>query len=34
MVHDTVELYGGSLRIDASPLGGARFDLKLPGKLA
>jgi two-component system sensor histidine kinase PhoQ len=34
MVHDTVELYGGSLRIDASPLGGARFDLKLPGRIA
>ncbi len=34
MVHDTVELYGGSLRIDASPLGGARFDLRLPGRNA
>jgi two-component system sensor histidine kinase PhoQ len=34
MVHDTVELYGGSLRIDASPLGGARFDLRLPGRFA
>jgi len=32
MVHDTAELYGGSLRIDASPLGGARFDLRLPGR--
>jgi two-component system sensor histidine kinase PhoQ len=32
MVHDIVELYGGSLRIDASPLGGARFDLRLPGR--
>ncbi len=34
MVHDTVELYGGSLRIDASPLGGAKFELKLPGRRA
>jgi two-component system sensor histidine kinase PhoQ len=33
MVHDTVELYGGTLRIDSSPLGGARFELKLPGRL-
>jgi two-component system sensor histidine kinase PhoQ len=32
MVHDTVDLYGGSLNVDASPLGGARFTLKLPGK--
>jgi two-component system sensor histidine kinase PhoQ len=32
MVHDTVALYGGSMRIDASPLGGARFELKLPGR--
>jgi two-component system sensor histidine kinase PhoQ len=32
MVHDTVELYGGSLRIDASRLGGAHFELKLPGR--
>jgi two-component system, OmpR family, sensor histidine kinase PhoQ len=32
MVHDTVELYGGTLRIDASLLGGARFELKLPGR--
>ncbi len=34
MVHDTVALYGGNMRIDASPLGGARFDLKLPGRAA
>jgi two-component system sensor histidine kinase PhoQ len=34
MVHDTVALYGGSMRIDASPLGGARFELKLPGRRA
>ena len=34
MVHDTVELYGGSLQIDGSPLGGARFLLRLPGRLA
>jgi len=32
MVHDTVALYGGSMRIDASPLGGARFEVKLPGR--
>jgi two-component system sensor histidine kinase PhoQ len=32
MVHDTVELYGGTLRIDASSLGGARFELRLPGR--
>jgi two-component system sensor histidine kinase PhoQ len=33
MVHETVELYGGSMRIDASELGGARFELKLPGRM-
>jgi two-component system sensor histidine kinase PhoQ len=32
MVHDTVELYGGTLRIDASALGGARVALRLPGR--
>jgi two-component system sensor histidine kinase PhoQ len=32
MVHDTVDLYGGRLAIDASPLGGARFSLWLPGR--
>jgi len=32
MVHDTVDLYGGSLSIDVSPLGGARFLLRLPGR--
>jgi two-component system sensor histidine kinase PhoQ len=32
MVRDTVELYGGSLRIDASSLGGAHFELRLPGR--
>jgi len=32
MVHDTVELYGGSMRIDSSSFGGARFDLALPGR--
>jgi two-component system, OmpR family, sensor histidine kinase PhoQ len=32
MVHDTVELYGGRLEVDASPLGGARFTLRLPGR--
>jgi two-component system sensor histidine kinase PhoQ len=32
MVHDTVDLYGGQLSIDASPLGGARFAVRLPGR--
>jgi two-component system sensor histidine kinase PhoQ len=34
MVHDAVALYGGVMQIDASRLGGARFDLKLPGRAA
>jgi two-component system sensor histidine kinase PhoQ len=33
MVHDTVELYGGSMRISSSTLGGARFELHLPGRI-
>jgi len=32
MVHDTVALYGGTMRIDGSPFGGARLELKLPGR--
>jgi two-component system sensor histidine kinase PhoQ len=32
MVHDSVALYGGSMRIENSNLGGARFDLSLPGR--
>ena len=32
MVRDTVDLYGGRLAIDGSPLGGARFSLRLPGR--
>jgi two-component system, OmpR family, sensor histidine kinase PhoQ len=32
MVHDTVDLYGGQLSIEASPLGGARFSVRLPGR--
>jgi two-component system sensor histidine kinase PhoQ len=32
MVRDTVDLYGGTLSIDSSPLGGARFTLALPGR--
>jgi len=32
MVQDTVELYGGGLTIDRSPLGGARIGLRLPGR--
>jgi hypothetical protein len=34
MVQDTVALYGGAMRIEASGLGGARFELKLPGRVA
>jgi two-component system, OmpR family, sensor histidine kinase PhoQ len=34
MVRDTVDLYGGQLAIDTSPLGGARFSLHLPGRLS
>jgi two-component system, OmpR family, sensor histidine kinase PhoQ len=34
MVHDTVALYGGALHIESSALGGARFELKLPGRLS
>jgi two-component system, OmpR family, sensor histidine kinase PhoQ len=34
MVHETVALYGGAMRIDASELGGARFELSLPGRSA
>ena len=32
MVHDTVDLYGGRLAIDTSPLGGARVSVRLPGR--
>jgi two-component system sensor histidine kinase PhoQ len=32
MVRDTVELYGGTLAVDASRLGGARLILTLPGR--
>ena len=32
MVRDTVELYGGTLSIAGSDLGGARIDLTLPGR--
>ena len=32
MVHDTVDLYGGRLSIDTSPLGGARVSARLPGR--
>jgi two-component system sensor histidine kinase PhoQ len=32
MVRDTLDLYGGRLAIDTSPLGGARFSLRLPGR--
>jgi two-component system, OmpR family, sensor histidine kinase PhoQ len=32
MVQDTVDLYGGRLAIEASPLGGARISVRLPGR--
>ena len=32
MVRDTVDLYGGTLALDTSALGGARFVLRLPGR--
>jgi signal transduction histidine kinase len=33
MVADTAELYGGQLRLDRSPLGGARVVIELPQQL-
>ncbi|HXZ59563.1 MAG TPA: ATP-binding protein [Steroidobacteraceae bacterium] len=32
MVRETVDLYGGALEVDESPLAGARFTLRLPGR--
>ena len=32
MVWETVDLYGGRLEIDTSPLGGARLSVRLPGR--
>jgi len=32
MAHDTVELYGGSLEIGTSDLGGTRITIRLPGR--
>ena len=32
MVRDTIDLYGGVITIEESPLGGARFALRLPGR--
>lgn len=32
MVRDTIELYGGTMAIETSPLGGARVVLQLPGR--
>ena len=32
MVRDTVELYGGTLTLDTSRLGGARLSIQLPGR--
>lgn len=33
MVRDMVELYGGTIQLVDSPLGGTRVDLRLPGRL-
>jgi len=33
MVRETVDLYGGSIAVDTSPLGGARFIVRLPGRV-
>jgi signal transduction histidine kinase len=33
MVRDMVELYGGSIGLSDSPLGGARVELRLPGRM-
>jgi signal transduction histidine kinase len=33
MVRDTVELYGGSIGLGESSLGGTRVDLRLPGRM-
>ena len=33
IVRDLVDLYGGSIQLDASPLGGLRVSLRLPGAL-
>lgn len=33
MVRDTAEIYGGSLRIESSSLGGARIVVRLPGRV-
>jgi two-component system, OmpR family, sensor histidine kinase PhoQ len=32
MVCETIDLYGGRLEINESPLGGARLALRLPGR--
>ena len=32
MVFETIEMYGGSFAVDSSPLGGARFSVRLPGR--
>jgi two-component system sensor histidine kinase PhoQ len=34
MARETVALYGGAMRIEASELGGARFELQVPGREA
>jgi signal transduction histidine kinase len=33
MVRDMAGMYGGTLALDDSPLGGARLELRLPGRL-
>jgi signal transduction histidine kinase len=33
MVRDMAGLYGGSIQVSESPLGGARVELRLPGRL-
>ena len=34
MVQEMAEGYGGRIRLGASPLGGARVELQLPGRIA
>jgi two-component system sensor histidine kinase PhoQ len=33
MVRETIELYGGSIAVETSPLGGARLIVRLPGRV-
>ncbi len=34
MVQETADAYGGNLRLGIATLGGARMELRLPGRLA